>query len=356
MTMNQRVLILRLDGIGDFVLFTGVLPHIRKVFPDAHITLALNSEVAPLAEHCPHVDRILPIDPGRFRTDLGYAEEITGSVRNKFDIAINPVYTRRRVTDNIIARTRAERRIGFECHDNDGRLERRRKDQVLYTELLKTSQEWMFELDRYALLLNHFRVAPVDLKPQLWFQPREKSRVLELLRGKSLREREFAIFCPGAGFSTKLWSAQAFAQTADEISRRFHLMPVLIGSKADHEIVESIVVRMNERSVTWIGDLNLREFAAVTEMAGLYVGLDTAGFHLAWTAGIPTVGIFGGGHFGRFNPGLPHVRIAYVPLDCYHCYWHCIYDEVKCLTAVTPEMVIGQVEDLLRPPEKGGAK
>ncbi|MBQ6976920.1 MAG: glycosyltransferase family 9 protein [Selenomonadaceae bacterium] len=58
----QKILILRLDAIGDFILTTPAIRAIRENFPTAYITLAVTKAVYPLAELCPYVNEIIPFD------------------------------------------------------------------------------------------------------------------------------------------------------------------------------------------------------------------------------------------------------------------------------------------------------
>jgi len=123
---------------------------------------------------------------------------------------------------------------------------------------------------------------------------------------------------------------------------------VIVGSEKDKALASSIMVNTKNKIHDLTGKITLNQFAALAEQSSLYLGIDTAGFHIAWTLGIPTIGIFGGGHFGRFTPSLPHVRIIHHKMDCYNCYWHCIYDGTKCITSITPENVITAIDQLLR--------
>lgn len=58
----QKILILRLDAIGDFILMTPSIRALRENFPNAYITLAVTQKVYPLAEFCPYVNEIIPFD------------------------------------------------------------------------------------------------------------------------------------------------------------------------------------------------------------------------------------------------------------------------------------------------------
>ena len=58
----QKILILRLDAAGDFILTTPSIRAIRENFPTSYITLAVTKKVYNLAEFCPYVNEIIPFD------------------------------------------------------------------------------------------------------------------------------------------------------------------------------------------------------------------------------------------------------------------------------------------------------
>ncbi len=93
----DRVLVIRLDDIGDMVLSTPFLRELRRVVPQAKISLVVKPSVEELAVGCPFVNEILVYDPG----PLGYTptfERMQRTVRfsarhlwlRRFDLAIIP--------------------------------------------------------------------------------------------------------------------------------------------------------------------------------------------------------------------------------------------------------------------------
>jgi heptosyltransferase-3 len=348
--MKRRVLLIRLDAIGDFVLFTAALPSLRDAFAGDSITLTVHPDVAPLAGSCPYVDEVLVIDQHRFAADPEYARGIAGQVRGQFDIVVNTMYTRTWQSDNIAARTHAPVKIGFECLDDDGELRRRKGEQVLYTRLVRTNEKWMFELKRYQQLLTLLHVNPKGkmLQPELWIRSDERAAVDRLLDRNPGSAPQYAVLCPGAGFDLKYWSSESFARVADWVIESFGMKMVVAGSEKDRPLASHIASHMKRPLEDTTGSLTLKQFAALVEGASLLIAVDSAGFHIAWALGIPAVGIFGGGHFGRFTPPVPHVRIVTVPMECYGCYWHCIYDEAKCITQITPALVTSEITSLLQ--------
>lgn len=54
-----NVLIIHDAAIGDFVLLSGTIREIRRLYPTAYIALMVNQGSLPLAEHCPYVNEII---------------------------------------------------------------------------------------------------------------------------------------------------------------------------------------------------------------------------------------------------------------------------------------------------------
>ncbi|HMD14064.1 MAG TPA: glycosyltransferase family 9 protein, partial [Bacteroidota bacterium] len=228
------------------------------------------------------------------------------------------------------------------------RREERLQDQSLYTTLVTSPNEWMFEIERYRLLLNTLGIPPdaESLKPVYWIRDEERVWADKYI-ANTFPNKQFAVLSPGGGFDAKLWSNESFAAVADWLIEKYRMNVVITGSANDKPLAQEIQKLSKQTLYDITGESSLNQFAALVGCASLFVGIDTAGFHFAWTSGIPAVGIFGGGHFGRFTPSVPHARIVHVPMDCYRCYWHCIYDEIKCITAITPEMVRTEIESVM---------
>jgi ADP-heptose:LPS heptosyltransferase len=352
-SMERRILILKLDAIGDFALFTSVMPLLRKHFSKDTITLGVSPIVAGLAKGSPYVDQIITIDQGLAEKNSDYLKQFTTEVRDRYDIVINAKYTRTWQSDNIVARSRAPVKIGFECGDRDAMYDYRKSTQSLYTTLIPSGDEWKFEIDRYVDLLNTLgaHVSREDLKPYLWLSADELAWAAKFIHEQIPPGRPICIVCPGAGFDSKLWASANYALVLRKLVAEHRFVPLIVGSEKDRKAALEIIRLSDCGAMDYTGKLTLREFAALTSKAGLYVGIDTAGFHLAWILGVPTIGIFGGGHDKRFIPDLPHVNTVRMPMDCYRCYWQCIYDEVKCITSITPAMVLDAVEELLHSTE-----
>ena len=58
----RRILIIRPDHLGDLILFSGGLRHIRNKWPSARITLCVRSYGMELFANCPFIDKLQPYE------------------------------------------------------------------------------------------------------------------------------------------------------------------------------------------------------------------------------------------------------------------------------------------------------
>src|ERR1039458_8399843 len=90
----SKILITKVDGIGDFVLFTATLPSYRELFKDSYIILIVADGVESIADNCPYVDEVWALDPIKFRKNFierwRWCRKI---VAKNFDLAINARYS-----------------------------------------------------------------------------------------------------------------------------------------------------------------------------------------------------------------------------------------------------------------------
>ena len=54
----ERILLSRLDRVGDLILSTPTIATVRRAFPEAHVTIACSGYNAVVVEHSPDVDAV----------------------------------------------------------------------------------------------------------------------------------------------------------------------------------------------------------------------------------------------------------------------------------------------------------
>jgi ADP-heptose:LPS heptosyltransferase len=164
----RNVLIVRLDEIGDFVMFTSALRGLRELFPGAHITLVVNLLVLNLIEPCPYADVKLGFDIGVRRALrplvlAGRAMRFARSLarRTPFDLTILPRWGTDAYFATFLAFFSGARwRVGFsENSEPSKRIVNRGFDRLLTHTIndvaVRHQADYNWELVQYVAQLLH---------------------------------------------------------------------------------------------------------------------------------------------------------------------------------------------------------
>ncbi|MCL6621940.1 MAG: hypothetical protein K6T55_07525 [Syntrophobacterales bacterium] len=63
----EKIIIIRLDEIGDLILTSPFIRELRRNLPNSYITLVVKPETYNLLEKCPYIDELLLMDVGGSR-------------------------------------------------------------------------------------------------------------------------------------------------------------------------------------------------------------------------------------------------------------------------------------------------
>ena len=68
--MNKKILIARLDRIGDVVLSTPVIKALRDAYPDSHIAMMVRPCAREIVEGNPYLDEVIIYDKDRLHKGI----------------------------------------------------------------------------------------------------------------------------------------------------------------------------------------------------------------------------------------------------------------------------------------------
>ena len=348
------VAIVRLDSIGDFVLWLDSVDALLKRYKGRSITLIANSTWSELAEKLPFWDNIIPVDAVRFLKNPIYRFSVLrGISRMGFEIAVHPVYSRfALIGDTIIRSTQAKERIGSVGDYDNIRPWQKRISDGWYTELLTADRRPMMELQRNEEFVR--AIGNADFRAGLPLLP----KVSELSNSLRIEHSYFIIF-PGASWSGRKWSKKSFAELIDKIGAHTGWTAVLSGSHAEYQLCADVAALATRSTVNLAGKASLSELVEIIRKAEILVGNETSAVHISSAVGTPSICILGGGHFGRFvpykcemeQPGVPPLP-AFHTMECFGCNWHCTQrhesgQAVPCIARVEVAQVFEQIKGLL---------
>lgn len=116
-------------------------------------------------------------------------------------------------------------------------------------------------------------------------------------------------------------------------------------------MVEVIIAEAGVPVFNLAGQLNLRELAALTSRARLFVGVDSAPMHIAAAVGTPCVALFGPSGDKEWGPWGVKNEIVASTHSCRPCGQDgCGGGKVsECLYAIGVQQVLGAIDRVLAP-------
>ena len=291
----KRILVIRLDRIGDVVLSTPVLQQLRETYPQAFIGMMVRPACRDLVDGNPHVNEVLVYDKhGPHHSLLTTVRFARGLLRRfRFDTAVVLHPTNRSHWIPWLAGI--PRRIGYN----------RKCAWLLTHRVPHRKHEGTKHEAEYALdMLRVLGIEPATPTPMVPIHPAADHRVRQLLRQQGVDDSAILVAMhPFASDSSRCWPAERFAQLADRLTHEHRAHIVVVAGPEDAPQARTVVRLMRQRAVNFAGALSIGELAALLARCRLLVSNDSGPVHIAAAVGTPVVAIF-----GRNQPGINAAR------------------------------------------------
>lgn len=347
----QRILLLRLERIGDLLMTMAALEAVRERAPAATIHLVVGSWNAAVADLLPWVDSYETLDASWLsrhasgNSPAALAGRAWGWRANRFDLAMN---FEPDIRSNLLTRlSGAPRRVGFRSGGGASLL----TDAVDYD----PSQHSATNLVR---LVDTALPATAPQAPKapacLRVPDAARDQANALLRGMPQHAVKVGMHV-GGGRAVKQWDPERFAEVAGRVSRKHKAAIVFTGTSDERPLVNRTIARLppDIPFTNLAGEMALDVFAAVLEQLSLLVTGDTGPMHLAAAVRTPVVAIFGPSDPVRYGPLADRARVLTADLWCRPCNRirrppeRCAAGIPDCLNAISVETVVDAVSDVL---------
>jgi ADP-heptose:LPS heptosyltransferase len=354
--VTNRILLVRLDALGDFVLWLEAARALRKLYPSGryHLTLLGNRAWTALAREISCFDEVWELDRRRFVLNPVYRFQLIRRVATGgFGVTIHPTFSRDFLWgDAMVRASGAPERIGFAGSMDLLTPEERLLSDRWYTRLIYGSpNESTTELRRNAEFIRALGLK--DFKPGTpWLKPVTPAPA-------DIGAEPFYILCPGANHAIRRWPVANFARLAEMIFHHTGWTGLVCGTGAEADIAAQLVNAASARLENYAGKSTLNGLVSIISRARLLIGNESGPIHLAAVLGTPCLSLLGGGHFGKFLPyersegdPRPLPEVAFCQMECFGCHWSCQYKPsagapAPCLTNITVEEVWNKTLTLL---------
>ncbi len=284
--MNQqfkRILIVRTDRIGDVILTLPLAEVLRKNFPEAHIAMMIRRYTSELVEDNRNVNQILYYDNDNH--PLPFFQLVSILRDQHFDVVIHTYPRFRLALMTWISGIPARVGTGYRWYSFlfNKRLFEHRKDA--------TRHELEYNLNLLTTLDCSFDASAIA--PSLDVQPESLEKVKILLTRKGVHDSEkLVILHAGSGGSARNWSSENFGLLGKQLAKLPNIKIVLTGTNHERTTVEKIQSMIGGDAITFVDELNLKEFSALIKLSSLLIANSTGPIHIAAAVGTDVIGLY----------------------------------------------------------------
>lgn len=353
----QRILVVKLDHIGDLITALPALYRLRMHFPAARIYLLASGAAEALLAGTRCVDEVIEFDFFHARSGLG--QKVIGAgellkLRDRltpyqFDLAID---LRKQVeTRHVLEYVPAHFRAGYDYLGRfpwldvalqwEGDNQRQRKYSHVSDDLVRLvdAVAAAAEADRRVL-------PPVSTE-----DPAGPNRLPPAAR--ALFDRPVVAVHPSVGAIMRQWPPESFANVIDLLIEKNRVNVVLIGGRDEAALAKEVLEHVVNRKsvVSLVGKTSLAGLTTLLRACSLYLGNNSGPQHVAAALGLPTIGVYSGVvDATEWGPIGPRAVALQRDMVCSPCYLtkpeDCVRD-MACLKGLEPAVVHQYCEVML---------
>jgi ADP-heptose:LPS heptosyltransferase len=294
----RRILVVKLDHIGDFVTALPAIRRLKQSFPRARITVLAGPASKAFVPLEQSIDEFIPFAFFHARSQLGEREltkedfeALAEQLRPyRFDLAID--LRKHPSTRDVLKYTGARFLAGYDYQgqfpnldialdwDGDRRLQRKRSHVIDDLIALVDAVHHATESDRVLMQPQPQPIPLADLPDDV----------------RALFDKPVVAIHPGAGNVTKQWPTAYFLALIELLISRHGVNVLMVGGPDEVEVVEELLAaaRYPKAMASMAGKSPLSSLPGLLLRCAVYIGNDSGPKHIAAAAGVPTIGIHSG--------------------------------------------------------------
>ena len=336
---KQNFLIVKLSSIGDIVHALPFLRTLRKHHPKAHISWMIEERFHELIKHNPDLDEVRPVRIKHWRKNINADSwrEISKTRQllkdRKFDWTFD---LQGLIKTGVIARmTGAPNRAGF--HRNNCREKMNAWFNNRHSKYVPPGGHVTDLCLSQLSVMGNF-LAQAEFPLTILAEDEQVAKTF-MQENPELKTKPVAGINPGAGFPTKLWSLERYAELADRLVSEMGFNILLTWGPGEEDMVREIASMMKQKSWT-APATTIAQSIGLYKKLSLFVGSDSGPFHLCAALGVPTVSVWGPTHPDRNGAYTKNHRALYHELPCSFCWKRqCPLGTLECMDKVTVQNV-----------------
>lgn len=309
----KKILVSRIDHLGDVFITSSVVPHLRKAYPTARIHFMAGDWALSFLRSSAGLDRILTYNSLKlsrsggllrnvFQALGGFIRNVREMRRERYDLCMDlRAYAGNSIPLMFLGK--GGYRVGFTTGGFGFLLHKK----VPYRAGVHETAHLADALGSIGI-----NVSEKELKPMFNLAMASEQECSRILDGLGVAATEpFVLIHTGSGNPSKFWKKDEWQKLIGMITRE-HGVKVVIYDTVYRDLTDCLSLPSS---------ISLDLFAAAAKKASLFIGLDSLPAHLAASFSTPTVVVWCGiNDSNQWRPIGENVRVIKRDIDCSPCF------------------------------------
>lgn len=324
-----RILIVKLDAVGDVLRTTSLLPSLKKKYPDSYIVWITRSNAVELFVNNTLVDEVWAVE----------RDALARLMVEKFDIMINPDADKMTCALAAIAKSEVKYGMvlnekGVVCPINEYAvewLEMGAFDQIKQSNK-KTYQQIIHEICGITYE-RHKPTICLNRKESEW------SKHYLNVKGITSEGRVIGLNLGGGGrWKRKTWCMEHLLSFSRAVMNMEGLYLLVIGGPVEESLMKEISRQLGHKAAISGTNLSLRELASIVSRCSVIVTGDSLVLHMATALEVPVIALFGPTSAAEIE--LYERGDKLISPECNTCYLTDCEKSPSCMELITPDIVL----------------
>lgn len=352
----KKILVIKFRHIGDVLLTVSAIRALKEAFPDACVSVIVNSGTEDVLSGNPVIDELVVFDRSvknlpavkRYMKEVNFLKEIRSKC---FDMTVDLTGGDRAAIISFLSGAR------YRLAANPAKKGFAGK-RFLYTHLADIDKQKHMVLQNLDVV-SHFGITTDNTDVGFFIPEHVKLSVKKIFKENNIKDNDTIVHVhPTSRWLFKCWKDEYMAEVISWlIDKGVKVVVTSAPDSREMEISKRILSLVSSRFTVYgsrlldlCGKTTIKELAAISEASDLFIGIDSAPMHIAAAVKTPVIALFGPTGENVWSPyGEGHIVIT-KNLSCKPCKkGMCEGIQLReCMTAIKPDDVKEVISNALK--------
>lgn len=329
----NKILIIKLRGIGDVILSTVVFDNLRKDFPNSQIDFLTEKPSKNALQDLKMIDNILIFDR---KSTWNRFKQIFEIRRKKYNLVLD--FFSNPSTALITFFSGALYRAGFPY---EGR-------KYAYNIFGPKERDQFHAAQLHIEFLKRIGLSSDSLELYFGLSDSDKTFSYNYLSSNTSNDKLVVGISPSGGWDSKKCDPVKFAEIADNIAEKYDAQILLLWGPDDKEDALQIHKMMKHKSIL-APDTDIKKMAALLSGCDFVAANDSGPMHICTAVGTPVLSLHGPTNPYLQGPfGDKHEWIRLDELECIECNLLKCPKKHECFLDLPVERVMQKIDSLIK--------